>query len=67
FYVLPAEANEIIEVALMKMGLQKAGPGSPLRMEYLTEGDYEIRNPEGVTLQTFKIGTGETRITIKNR
>ena len=67
FYVLPAEANEIIEVAVMKMGLQKAGPGSPLRMEYLTEGDYEIRNPEGVTLQTFKVGTGETRITLKNR
>ena len=66
FYVLPAEANEIIEVAVMKMGLQKAGPGSPLKMEYLTEGDYEIRNPEGVTLKNIKVGVGETRITLKN-
>jgi hypothetical protein len=49
------------------MGLSKSGPGSPLRMEHMTEGDYEIRDREGRTLQTFKVGPGETRVTLTSR
>jgi RNA polymerase sigma-70 factor (ECF subfamily) len=67
FYVMPSEGNEIIEVAILKMGLSKSGPGSPLRMEHMTEGDYEIRDREGRTLQTFKVGPGETRVTLTSR
>jgi hypothetical protein len=29
------------------------------------EGDYEFRDREGVTLQKFKVGPGETRIALK--
>lgn len=67
FYFLPAEANEIIEVAIMKMGELKTGPGAPLRMEHLMEGDYELRDREGVTLERFKVGPGETRVTLKSK
>ncbi len=65
FFLLPAEHNEIIEAALMKMGLSKAGPGAPVKMIHLLEGDYEIRNRDGVTLEKVTLGPGETRVTLK--
>ncbi|HKS17219.1 MAG TPA: hypothetical protein VJU16_07890, partial [Planctomycetota bacterium] len=67
FYVQPAEANEIIEVAVMKMGKLKAAPGAPLTLKYLTEGEYEIKDPDGLTLERFKVGPGETRITLRSK
>ena len=62
FYLLPADCNEIIEVAIMKDGELKSGPGAPFRMEHLTEGEYEIKDRLGVTLKRFKVGPGETRV-----
>jgi len=65
FYLLPAGCNEVIEVGVMKDGDFKAGPGEPVRVTLLVEGDYEIKDREGLTLETFKVGPGETRITLK--
>jgi hypothetical protein len=65
FYFLPAESNEIVEVAIMKMGEIKISAGASVTLPHLMEGDYEFRDREGVTLQKFKVGPGETRIALK--
>lgn len=65
FYLLPAECNEILEVALMKDGDFKVGPGESVKIEHLTEGEYEIRDREGRTIEKFKVGPGETRIVLR--
>lgn len=65
FYILPADVNEVLEVAIMKDGPFKISPGAPEKVSHLNEGDYEIRDLEGVTLQKFKAGPGENRITVK--
>jgi RNA polymerase sigma factor (sigma-70 family) len=67
FYIFPADVNEVLEVAIMKDGPFKVSPEAPEKLSHLTEGDYEIRDLEGVTLQKFKVGPGENRITVKAR
>jgi hypothetical protein len=67
FYLVHAQCNEIMEVALMKDGALKAGPGEPATLSNLLEGDYEIRDLEGVTVQKLKIGPGETRIALTSK
>jgi len=70
FYLIPPDCQEIleiVEVALTKDPMLKAAPGEPVRLSHLLEGEYELRDKEGATIEKIMVGPGETRITLKGR